>query len=245
MHETLFYVVQLIPDLAPQRVKFGITTNLATRVRHYQVACPTAQVLRSWPLPDAWEAPMIAHLTSLAPCTSVSTETFDCQDLPKLIEEADRFVEAWAAAETSEQRYRLFRVFAVPKPLEAESANVSDGNHTIKKVRISIDPAHSLTISLRLRLAEEAQTQGVTIAELARRAGLTRGVVERYWKNRTTTISLDALASLAEALNVPAAAPRPRGTVRARPVPSSPTRGTGSVPGAPGSPRVAGAAHPG
>ena len=54
----------------------------------------------------------------------------------------------------------------------------------------------------RLRLRELAQAQDVTIAELQRRTGLTRSLIERYWRNTTKTINLMALGLLAEALQV-------------------------------------------
>lgn len=71
---------------------------------------------------------------------------------------------------------------------------------------LSVDPLHVPKAPLRLRLREEAQarTPTVTIAELVRRSGLTRGLVERYWRNQTRTVHLDALALLADALDVPA-----------------------------------------
>lgn len=53
----------------------------------------------------------------------------------------------------------------------------------------------------RLRLREVAQDQ-VTIAELQRRTGLTRSLIERYWRNTTKTINLIALGHIAEVLQV-------------------------------------------
>lgn len=86
--------------------------------------------------------------------------------------------------------------------------------------RILIDPArrNERAARTRLRLRELAQAQNdMTIAELARRSGLTRDLVERYWKNRTKVFHAEALSLLAQALNVqigelftdaPEAAPR-------------------------------------
>lgn len=68
--------------------------------------------------------------------------------------------------------------------------------------RLSVDPAHVPSAPLRLRVREEAQAHHLTIAELTLRSGLTRGVVERYWKRPPRTIHLDALLMLAQALGV-------------------------------------------
>lgn len=69
--------------------------------------------------------------------------------------------------------------------------------------RISVDPAHTPPTPLRLRLREAAQAQDLTIAEVARRSGLTRGLVERYWLHPPRTINLDAINLLAQALEMP------------------------------------------
>lgn len=70
--------------------------------------------------------------------------------------------------------------------------------------RMLIDPTHSNERAARTRLClrELAQDQGITIAELARRSGLTRDLVERYWKNRTKMFHAEALSLLAQSLNV-------------------------------------------
>ena len=70
--------------------------------------------------------------------------------------------------------------------------------------RMLIDPTHTneRAARTRLRLRALAHDQHITIAELARRSGLTRDLVERYWKNRTKMVHLEALALLAQALNV-------------------------------------------
>ena len=68
--------------------------------------------------------------------------------------------------------------------------------------RLSVDPTHFPSAPLRLRVREEAQAKGLTIAELTLRSGLTRGLVERYWKRPPRTIHLDALQMLAQALGV-------------------------------------------
>lgn len=70
--------------------------------------------------------------------------------------------------------------------------------------RISIDPAHTPAYPLHLRVGEEARARKITIAELARRSGLTRSLVERYYRDQTSTVNLNALALLAQALDVPA-----------------------------------------
>ncbi len=71
--------------------------------------------------------------------------------------------------------------------------------------RMFIDPARrsEARSRTRLRLPELAQAHdNMNIATLALRSGLTRDLVERYWKNRTKVFHAEALAQLAWALNV-------------------------------------------
>lgn len=71
--------------------------------------------------------------------------------------------------------------------------------------RVLFDESHvsERVQQTRLCLRELAQDQKVTIAELQRRTGLTRSLIERYWRNTTKTINLIALGLLAEALQKP------------------------------------------
>ncbi len=44
-----FYVIQLIPDLKPERLKFGFSRNIDNRVNGYRVSSPTAVILKLYP----------------------------------------------------------------------------------------------------------------------------------------------------------------------------------------------------
>ena len=56
--------------------------------------------------------------------------------------------------------------------------------------------------SVRLQLAELAHARGLTMSQVARRTGLTPAMVRRYWRNETTTVSLEAIGNLAQLLDV-------------------------------------------
>jgi len=84
-----FYVVQLVPDLEPRRVKLGFAISIPDRLSQHRTAAPTASVLRQWPCRGAWEA---AALDCLAQgCRRVGPEVFDCDDLDRLTERGDSF----------------------------------------------------------------------------------------------------------------------------------------------------------
>lgn len=87
-----FYLIQLVPDLAPQRVKLGYADHLDARVSQHRTAAPTATVIKSWPCRATWELACIASATREG-SAFVSTEVFDCADLASLERRIDAFFE--------------------------------------------------------------------------------------------------------------------------------------------------------
>ena len=85
----LFYLVQLVPELAPERVKMGFTSSLSERMQQHQTAAPTARVLKAWPCRRTWEATVIDYLAACA-CQHIANEVYECSDLTGLVENADR-----------------------------------------------------------------------------------------------------------------------------------------------------------
>jgi transcriptional regulator with XRE-family HTH domain len=57
-------------------------------------------------------------------------------------------------------------------------------------------------LSLRLRIKEVAEAQGLNRNQLQLRSGVTLPLLTRYWNNTTTEIRLEALAKIAKALGV-------------------------------------------
>ena len=77
----VFYAIQLLPDIAPDRVKFGFTTNLESRLQTHRCTCPDAKPLQTWRCNPLWEA---AGLAAVGACESVSHvggEVFDCKEI--------------------------------------------------------------------------------------------------------------------------------------------------------------------
>ncbi len=57
-------------------------------------------------------------------------------------------------------------------------------------------------MAVKLRLRELAQARGLNLSQVQRRSGLTITMVRRYWRNETTEVSLHALDTLSELLQV-------------------------------------------
>jgi hypothetical protein len=79
------YVIQLIPELAPNRVKLGFATDAIARLSAHQTASPTAKLVKSWPCKRSWEGTVIESATRVG-CTHIANEVFECDDLFALVE---------------------------------------------------------------------------------------------------------------------------------------------------------------
>ena len=85
-----FYIIQLVPDLKPQRIKLGFTGNVDSRLSAHRTAAPTAKVLEAWPCRKVWEVAAIDSTTREG-CAPLSGEVFDCDSLDNLIGRAQGF----------------------------------------------------------------------------------------------------------------------------------------------------------
>jgi hypothetical protein len=71
-----FYVIQLVPEALPNRLKIGYTDNLEKRLAEHQTAAPTARVVASWPCKRSWDYAAMDSLTREG-CTWVLNEVFE------------------------------------------------------------------------------------------------------------------------------------------------------------------------
>jgi hypothetical protein len=86
----VFYVIQLVPDLAPKRLKLGFAESLEQRLSQHRTAAPTARVLRAWPCKRLWELTVIDALTREG-CRLILNEVFECDDPDALLKRGDAF----------------------------------------------------------------------------------------------------------------------------------------------------------
>ena len=71
-----FYVIQLVPEALPNRLKIGYTDNLEKRLAEHQTAAPTARVIASWPCKRSWDYAAMDSLTREG-CVWVLNEVFE------------------------------------------------------------------------------------------------------------------------------------------------------------------------
>jgi hypothetical protein len=87
-HPGVCYIIQLVPDLDPHRVRVGFTDDLSAALARLRVGAPTAAVLRSWPCRPAWAAAAADCLTS--GCRPFLGDVLECDDLDGLVARGDR-----------------------------------------------------------------------------------------------------------------------------------------------------------
>lgn len=86
-----FYIIALVPDLKPSRLKFGFANDVARRLSDHRCAAPTATILTSFKCERCWEQTAIAAITSGIQYTRIGFEVYDVEDVDKTIERASRF----------------------------------------------------------------------------------------------------------------------------------------------------------
>jgi hypothetical protein len=84
----VFYVIQLVPELDPSRIKLGFADNAASRLSQHRTAAPTAELVKCWPCKRTWEATVMDTLTAIG-CRLILNEAFECDDLTRLIAKGD------------------------------------------------------------------------------------------------------------------------------------------------------------
>lgn len=88
----VFYVVQLIPELDPTRIKLGFADDAAARLNQHRTSAPTAQIIKTWPSRRSWENTAIDCLTAVG-CKVIMNEVYECNDLEALLRTGDAFFE--------------------------------------------------------------------------------------------------------------------------------------------------------
>ena len=79
-----FYVIQIVPDLAPNRVKLGFSGNVDARLQAHRASAPTAYLVRMWPCKRTWERAVMDSATRTG-CKLIANEVFECDDIDNLV----------------------------------------------------------------------------------------------------------------------------------------------------------------
>lgn len=84
-----FYVIQLVPEALPNRVKIGFADNVEKRLAEHRTAAPTAKLLKAWPCKRSWDYAAMDSITRDG-CKLVLNEVYE-GDIQGFIERAEQF----------------------------------------------------------------------------------------------------------------------------------------------------------
>ena len=84
-----FYLIQLIPEEIPDRIKIGYTDSLDQRLSDHRATNPTLKLVKSWPCKRAWENAALASVTRDG-CTHIGGEVYS-GDVEGFTERGDAF----------------------------------------------------------------------------------------------------------------------------------------------------------
>lgn len=85
-----FYVIQIVPDLDPNRVKLGYARNVGQRLQQHRTTSPTAQLVQHWPCKEVWEQAARDCVTQEG-CKLIGGEVYDCENVITLTEAGHKF----------------------------------------------------------------------------------------------------------------------------------------------------------
>ena len=71
-----FYVIQLVPEALPNRVKLGYADDVKQRLREHQTSAPTARIIGQWRCKRYWEQTAIDSITREG-CKLVLNEVYE------------------------------------------------------------------------------------------------------------------------------------------------------------------------
>lgn len=86
---SVFYIIQLEPDLDQGRIKVGFTTDIGERMRSHRTSAPFSTIVRTWPCKLLWEKTAIECITR--DCEQLHTEIFRTDNIDAVVDRANRF----------------------------------------------------------------------------------------------------------------------------------------------------------
>jgi hypothetical protein len=84
-----FYIIQLVPELIPERVKIGYTDSLETRLNEHRTSAPTAKYVKTWECKRSWDQAVMDSITRDG-CELIMNEVYE-GNIDGFIERGDAF----------------------------------------------------------------------------------------------------------------------------------------------------------
>lgn len=84
-----FYIIQLIPEFDPSRVKIGFADNVEKRLQEHKTSSPTAQLLKYWACKRSWDQAAMDSITRTG-CKLIMNEVYE-GEIVDFLKRADEF----------------------------------------------------------------------------------------------------------------------------------------------------------
>jgi len=84
-----FYLIQLVPEALPNRIKLGFADNVQKRLAEHRTAAPTAKLLKAWPCKRSWDYAAMDSITR-GGCKLVLNEVYE-GEIQGFVERGEHF----------------------------------------------------------------------------------------------------------------------------------------------------------
>ncbi len=118
-----FYLIQLVPEALPNRVKIGFADDVEKRLAEHRTAAPTAKLPKKWPCKRSWDYSAMDSITRRG-CKLVLNEVYE-GDINGFIARGDEFFAVLPSPDTE-------RELSQYSPLYESSDPESEGPPEIK-----------------------------------------------------------------------------------------------------------------
>ena len=89
--EGIFYFLRILPDVRPNRIKLGYTTNLMLRIAKHRKTCPSLEILGHWKYLKGSEQFIINVISNSPDIVHVGHGVFDIPDVDAALKRASTF----------------------------------------------------------------------------------------------------------------------------------------------------------
>ncbi len=113
-----FYVIQLVPEALPNRVKIGFADDVERRLAQHRTAAPTAQLLKQWRCKRSWDYAAMDSI-SRERCKLVLNEVYE-GDVDGFIARGDAFFSIMPNPETERELSEFSPLYEVNEQREDE-----------------------------------------------------------------------------------------------------------------------------
>jgi hypothetical protein len=85
-----FYLIRIVPDLDPLRIKLGFALDVSARLDSHRCVSPMAELVKSWPCKRSWEAAAMASATRRG-CRLIGGEVYQCESVEQVQHQTEGF----------------------------------------------------------------------------------------------------------------------------------------------------------